>query len=236
MLQKYLDVGTLLRAVNMSNLLMSAILSKEQRLLLMFQRRQIVEEAPSDQLNDEESSEQEDFATTFQAQLNSKKPFDRIFALGKVTYILKAYEDNDLNQLDKKLIKGFYSNRLESYKYLARSKPLKDDEAVQESDQNEDSANQLDATNNLPQNDSAEEIGQNENQPSDGRISAKTRKKKNKKSKGLDLGFFSGKDSADKAKKKAQKNNKKDKFSFAKLKGGKDARDAAAPNRNLSLA
>ena len=36
MLQKYLDIENLMRGVNLSTLMMSAILSKEQRLLLMF--------------------------------------------------------------------------------------------------------------------------------------------------------------------------------------------------------
>ena len=48
----------------------------------------------------------------FNDMLNSEKPFDRIFALGKITSVLKAYEDNELNQMDKKLVKGFYSRNL----------------------------------------------------------------------------------------------------------------------------
>ena len=44
MLQNYFDVSKLMRSVNLSQLMMAAILTKEQRLLLMFQRRQVVED------------------------------------------------------------------------------------------------------------------------------------------------------------------------------------------------
>lgn len=61
MLQKYFDVGKLFRSVNLSVLMMASIMSKEQRLLLMFQRSQIIEENSTD---DAVSSE-EDMATNF---------------------------------------------------------------------------------------------------------------------------------------------------------------------------
>jgi len=57
---------------------------------------------------------------SFHSQLSSSKPFDRIFALGKVSSILKAYEENNLNNMDKKLVKGFYNRSLNDYKYLKR--------------------------------------------------------------------------------------------------------------------
>ena len=49
-------------------------------------------------------------------------PFDRIFALGKISSILKSYEENNLNNMDKKLVKGFFSRNLNDYKYLRRQK------------------------------------------------------------------------------------------------------------------
>lgn len=54
------------------------------------------------------SSSDGDIVKSFHAQLSSKKPFDRIFALGKIASLLKGYEDSNLNNMDKKLVKGFY--------------------------------------------------------------------------------------------------------------------------------
>ena len=61
-------------------------------------------------------------ANKFQAQLNSKKPFDKIFALGKIASILRSYEKNEMNIMDKKLVTGFYSKNLNDYGYLARGR------------------------------------------------------------------------------------------------------------------
>ena len=90
----------------------------------MFQRKQIVEDRATDDLSSNDDSN-EDFAETFQTQINSKKPMDRIFAIGKMTSILRGYETNDLNGMDKKLVKGFYARNLNEYGYLARSSKSK---------------------------------------------------------------------------------------------------------------
>ena len=39
--------------------------------------------------------------------------------------ILKCYEMNELNIMDKKLVKGFYTRNLNEYGYLARQKTSK---------------------------------------------------------------------------------------------------------------
>ncbi len=99
--------------------MMSALLTKEQKLLLLFQRKQVIEELPTDFIESSEG-EVDDLAKSFHAQLSSTKPFDRIFALGKISSILKSYEENNLNNMDKKLVKGFYNRNLNDYKYLRR--------------------------------------------------------------------------------------------------------------------
>ena len=84
----------------------------------------MVEDRATDNLSSDNASN-EDFAETSQEQINSKKPFDRIFALGKMASILKNYEMNELNIMDKKLVKGFYTRNLNEYGYLARQKSSK---------------------------------------------------------------------------------------------------------------
>ena len=80
-----------------------------------------MDDCTTDKLSSDQAS-QEDMANKFQAQLNSKKPFDKIFALGKIASILRSYEKNEMNIMDKKLVTGFYSKNLNDYGYLARGR------------------------------------------------------------------------------------------------------------------
>jgi len=64
--------------------------------------------------------------------VESSNPWDRIHALGKVAHILKVpYLQNprrQMDQLDRKLIKGFYRRTLNEYRYLdTRSGKLVED-------------------------------------------------------------------------------------------------------------
>ena len=49
-------------------------------------------EGDASELLTSNNGSEEDIVGSFHGQLNSKKPFDRIFALGKVSSTLKAYE------------------------------------------------------------------------------------------------------------------------------------------------
>lgn len=80
-----------------------------------------MEDCSTANLSSDQAS-QEDMANKFHEQLNSKKPFDKIFALGKIATILRSYEKNEMNIMDKKLVTGFYSKNLNDYGYLARGK------------------------------------------------------------------------------------------------------------------
>ena len=65
------------------------MLAPEQRLLLLYQRKQVVElrdDADSQTSSSEE--EQGNFTKNFQNKIESKNPWDRIKALGRVTQIL----------------------------------------------------------------------------------------------------------------------------------------------------
>lgn len=116
-LQKFLDVGKLMKAVNLSSILLATLLTQEQRLLLMFQRSQVIEEATAD---NDSSSDDKDVTHAFHSKLSSKDPFDRIFALGKVTQTLKRFENMVPNSMDAKLLQGFHFRSLDKYAYLAR--------------------------------------------------------------------------------------------------------------------
>ena len=80
----------------------------------------MVEDLPTDHLSS--GSSDTGLAKNFHAKLGSVAPLERISALGKISSILKSYEDDELNSLDKKLIEGFYNRNLNDYMYLTRSK------------------------------------------------------------------------------------------------------------------
>ena len=65
MLQKYFDIGKLMKGVNLSTLMLSAILSKEQRMLLMFQRRQVIEDRASNEISSNDVGSDEDIVGSF---------------------------------------------------------------------------------------------------------------------------------------------------------------------------
>ena len=85
-----MDVLELLKTVQRNQILLSAMLTPEQRLLLLYQRKQLVE--VRDQNNSETSSSEEEqgnFTKNFQKKIASKNYWDRIKALVRVTSILR---------------------------------------------------------------------------------------------------------------------------------------------------
>ena len=119
MLNKQFDVTNLLRMVNLTQVLLSALLTREEQLLLLFQRRQIVETGDEDEIDSDQS-----FTKNFQSKISSKNPWDRIFVIGKTFNILKGLEDTELNAVSRKLIKGIYHRELNEYQYLLRRQEI----------------------------------------------------------------------------------------------------------------
>ena len=119
MLNKQFDVTKLLKMVNLTQILLSALLTREEQFLLLFQRRQIVETGAED------SGSDQSFTRVFQSKIDSKNPWDRIFALGKAFKIMKGMEDEQLNIMSKKLIKGIYTRNLNEYQYLMKNQDIK---------------------------------------------------------------------------------------------------------------
>ena len=89
MLNRKLDILELLRTVQRNQTLLSAMLAPEQRLLLLYQRKQVVElKDDADSQTSSSEEEQGNFTKNFQNKIESKNPWDRIKALGRVTLIL----------------------------------------------------------------------------------------------------------------------------------------------------
>ena len=121
MLNRKLDVLELLKAVQRNSTLLSAMLAPEQRLLLLYQRKQVVELLHEDDSQTSSSEEEQgNFTQNFQKKIESKNPWDRIKALGRVNQILgHGYVEKEqvLDYQDKKLIKGLYRRALNTYNF-----------------------------------------------------------------------------------------------------------------------
>ena len=125
MLSHELDVKNLIRNSMLVNLMLGTMFTREETLLLLFQRKQVIEP-------DEGSSSASDisFKENFHSKMSSKNPWDQIFALNKIFSILKEYQEKDLNDIDKKLIKGLYMRSNANYKHLLHAKERLNDESI----------------------------------------------------------------------------------------------------------
>ena len=90
--------------------------TKEESLLLLFQRKNVIE--PERDLSS--SASDLEFKEQFESMLSSNNPWNQIFALFKIFDILKAYEKKDLKPVDRSLIKGIYMRSIVNYKHLQR--------------------------------------------------------------------------------------------------------------------
>ena len=70
--------------------------------------------------------------------MESKNPWDRIFALAKINYILQNLEDRELNVIDKKLIKGVYTRQQNEYANLQKKNEFDENGKIDSENQSSD--------------------------------------------------------------------------------------------------
>ena len=103
-MNKQFDVKNLLRNSNLIKLMLGTMFNKEELLLLLFQRKQVIDPGADDEENGSDIS----FKADFTAKMSSRVEQERAFARNKIEEILAAYEGKELNAWDKKLIHGIY--------------------------------------------------------------------------------------------------------------------------------
>ena len=101
---KELDIVRIIRAIRISKVLQWNVLHTRQRLLLQMQRVQVISSDSSD-------VSQDDFGQDVR-NLSHKEPGVKLFQMGKVAQILRSYSNDKMpiDSLDKRLVKGFYTN------------------------------------------------------------------------------------------------------------------------------
>ena len=91
MLKRTLDISEILKTVQRNQILLSAMLAPEQRLLLLYQRKNVIElrKDRADSMTSSSDEVHANFTKSIQNMIESRKPFDRMWALGRITHILK---------------------------------------------------------------------------------------------------------------------------------------------------
>lgn len=121
MLDRRLDILELLKTVQRNQILLSAMLAPEQRLLLLYQRRFVVELQGDDNSSTSSSeAEQGRYTKKFQETMESSNYLGKIKALSRLTSILRRgylEKPQELDLQDKKLMKGMYRRALNTYKF-----------------------------------------------------------------------------------------------------------------------
>ena len=97
LLDRSFNVKNLLRNSNLIKIMLRSMFTKEQSLLFLFQRKQVID--PDQSLTSEASDL--DFRENFDTKLCSRNPWEQIFALYKIFNVLKAFEGKKLEQIDK---------------------------------------------------------------------------------------------------------------------------------------
>jgi hypothetical protein len=85
-------------------LMSDAILGPKERMLLKFQRRNMIELASS-------SSDSDNYTYDTVKLMNSENNFVKLGQIVKINKVLKQFKDKKLDNTDKNLIKGLFKRR-----------------------------------------------------------------------------------------------------------------------------
>jgi len=107
-LQDELDVVTLLKSVRQLRLLTMALLNQRQKLMLKFQRKNLIET---------ESSSSDEDRTKFDTLklVEQNNPIIKLIVLGRMKRMITSYADTPLEALDRKMIRGIYIRNIKDF-------------------------------------------------------------------------------------------------------------------------
>ena len=107
-LQDELDVVTLVRSIRQIRLVTQAIMSQRQKLMLKFQRKNLIESGTS-------SSDDDHFKYDTLRLMEQPNPIIKLTVLGRMKKMITSYKNADLHDIDKKLIRGVYMRNLKDF-------------------------------------------------------------------------------------------------------------------------
>jgi hypothetical protein len=114
-----LDVITLLKTLRRVKLLSQTLLTQQQKLILRFQRKNIIESSSSS--GDSDTNNRFDIMN----MMESKNPMVRLTVFGKIKKIVKSYNEISLNETDRRVIRGLFVKNLKDFDEDHREKMSK---------------------------------------------------------------------------------------------------------------
>lgn len=102
-----LDITRIVKGLKSAKNLEKTMLTKRQQLLLKYQKRDIIatDDSPSDSDAD-------------MAKLQSKNPFLRLMAMSKLKHIVNQFLQEEINEVDSRLLHGIYQDEVLTQKEL----------------------------------------------------------------------------------------------------------------------
>ncbi|CDW73064.1 UNKNOWN [Stylonychia lemnae] len=107
-LSQELDIIQLLKTQRKFRLLAQALLSQKHRMLLRFQRQNLIETAT-------ESSDSDDNNLDTFALMENKNPLIRLVIYGKVKKMIKAFQGKKLKNIEKNLMRGVFQRKIKDF-------------------------------------------------------------------------------------------------------------------------
>ena len=104
-----LDVISLLKAIRRVKLLTQTLLSQRQKLLLKFQRKNIIESSPSSGDSDTNNK----FETL--NLMESPNPMWRLVVFSKLKKIANSYKDAVIDETDRRLLRGLFVKHIKDF-------------------------------------------------------------------------------------------------------------------------
>ena len=104
-----LDVITLLKSIRQVKLLTQVLLSQSQKMVLRFQRKNLIETSSSSQ----DSDDQNKFSTV--RLMECYNPMIRLVIFGKLKRMIKAYKKRKLTSIDRRLFRGLFVKHLKDF-------------------------------------------------------------------------------------------------------------------------
>ena len=118
-----LDVLTLLRSIRQTKLLTQAMLDQRQRMLLLFQRKNLIETSSSSCDTDDANNPMH-----LPSQMEARNPQVRLAVFSKIKRMIESYKGHKVKNIDRRLLRGLFLRNLkefdEDYKEKQRRKSL----------------------------------------------------------------------------------------------------------------
>ena len=104
-----LDVITLLKSMRRVKLLTQTLLTQTQKMMLKFQRKNIIESSPSS--GDSDTNNKFDTINL----MESKDPMMRLVVISKIKKMVSGYRSKTLDDIDKRLLRGLFINHIKDF-------------------------------------------------------------------------------------------------------------------------